>query len=33
MLGYSEPSVLTRSCYRWFGRSPRQYRKMIAGMI
>ncbi|MBI1182029.1 MAG: helix-turn-helix domain-containing protein [Alphaproteobacteria bacterium] len=32
MLGYSEPSVLTRSCYRWFGASPRQYRKRIAAM-
>ncbi|MEN3977145.1 AraC family transcriptional regulator ligand-binding domain-containing protein [Emcibacter sp. SYSU 3D8] len=31
MLGYSEPSVLTRSCYRWFGSSPRKYRKAIAG--
>lgn len=30
MLGYSEPSVLTRSCYRWFGSSPRKYRKAIA---
>jgi len=26
-LGYSETSVLTRSCHRWFGRSPRQLRK------
>ena len=30
-IGYSEPSVLTRSCYRWFGSSPRKYRKAIAG--
>ena len=27
MLGYSEPSVLTRSCHRWFGASPRKFRK------
>lgn len=27
MLGYSEPSVLTRSCHRWFGTSPREFRK------
>lgn len=26
-LGYSETSVLTRSCHRWFARSPRQLRK------
>lgn len=26
-LGYSETSVLTRSCHRWFDRSPRQVRK------
>lgn len=26
-LGYSEVSVLTRSCYRWFSASPRQLRK------
>ncbi|MFC5463084.1 AraC family transcriptional regulator [Massilia niabensis] len=26
-LGYSESSVLTRSCQRWFSRSPRQIRK------
>ncbi|WP_420799574.1 AraC family transcriptional regulator [Noviherbaspirillum sedimenti] len=26
-LGYSETSVLTRSCYRWFSSSPRQLRK------
>lgn len=26
MLGYSEPSVLTRSCYRWFAGSPRHVR-------
>jgi AraC-like DNA-binding protein len=30
MLGYSEASVLTRSCYRWFGSSPRKYRKELA---
>jgi AraC-like DNA-binding protein len=27
MLGYSEASVLSRSCYRWFSASPRQLRK------
>jgi AraC-like DNA-binding protein len=27
MLGYSEPSVLTRSCYRWFSTSPRNIRR------
>jgi len=26
MLGYSETSVLSRSCYRWFSASPRQLR-------
>lgn len=26
MLGYSETSVLSRSCYRWFAASPRQVR-------
>jgi AraC-like DNA-binding protein len=28
-LGYSEPSVLCRSCYRWFSVSPRQLRKKL----
>ena len=28
-LGYSETSVLTRSCWRWFNRSPRQIREEI----
>ena len=27
LLGYSEPSVLTRSCRRWFSSSPRQIRE------
>ncbi len=27
LLGYSEPSVLTRSCQRWFAYSPRQIRE------
>jgi AraC-like DNA-binding protein len=31
MLGYSEPSVLTRSCYRWFAHSPRQVRRKLSG--
>lgn len=26
LLGYSETSALSRSCYRWFGLSPRQLR-------
>lgn len=32
LLGYSEPSVLTRSCQRWFASSPRQIREN-AGII
>jgi AraC-like DNA-binding protein len=31
MVGYSEPSVLSRSCYRWFAASPRQLRKELVG--
>lgn len=31
MLGYSETSVLSRSCYRWFGASPRQVRAGLSG--
>ncbi|MBV1686445.1 AraC family transcriptional regulator [Novosphingobium sp. G106] len=27
MLGYSETSVLSRSCFRWFGASPRRVRE------
>ena len=27
ILGYSEASVLSRSCYRWFAASPRQLRR------
>jgi len=26
IIGYSEQSILTRSCQRWFGQSPREYR-------
>jgi AraC-like DNA-binding protein len=26
ILGYSETSVLSRSCFRWFSASPRQLR-------
>lgn len=26
IIGYSEQSILTRSCQRWFGQSPRKYR-------
>jgi AraC-like DNA-binding protein len=29
MLGYSESSVLSRSCYRWFAASPRQLRSRL----
>jgi AraC-like DNA-binding protein len=31
MLGYSEASVLSRSCYRWFAASPRQLRNQLTG--
>ena len=30
MLGYSEPSVFTRSCQRWFSTSPRQVRRDLS---
>ena len=30
MLGYSETSALSRSCYRWFSVSPRQLRSGVA---
>lgn len=30
-LGYSEQSVLTRACQRWFGRTPSQQRREIQG--
>lgn len=26
LLGYTEQSALNRSCRRWFGTTPRQYR-------
>lgn len=29
MLGYSETSVLSRSCYRWFSTSPKQLRNEL----
>jgi AraC-like DNA-binding protein len=29
LLGYSEQSVLTRSCYRWFATSPQQLRQKL----
>lgn len=29
ILGYSETSVLSRSCYRWFSASPRQLRSQL----
>lgn len=31
MIGYSEQSILTRSCKRWFGESPRQVRLRAQG--
>ena len=30
LLGYAEQSTLNRSCRRWFGKTPRQYRAEIA---
>jgi AraC-like DNA-binding protein len=29
LLGYSEASVLTRSCYRWFSSSPKNLRRQL----
>ncbi|MNR39353.1 HTH-type transcriptional regulator VirS [compost metagenome] len=29
-LGYAEASVLSRSCYRWFGAAPLQVRRQSA---
>ena len=26
LIGYAEQSTLNRSCRRWFGKTPRQYR-------
>lgn len=31
LLGYVEQSSLNRSCRRWFGKTPRQYRADLAG--
>jgi AraC-like DNA-binding protein len=31
MLGYAEASAFTRACQRWFGASPREYRRQMAG--
>ena len=28
-LGYSEQTVLTRSCHRWFGQGPAAYRRTM----
>jgi AraC-like DNA-binding protein len=28
-LGYSEQTVLTRSCHRWFGEGPAAYRRRL----
>lgn len=33
ILGYSETSVLSRSCYRWFSASPRQLRTQLGGVL
>ena len=30
LLGYAEQSTLNRSCRRWFGKTPRQYRADVA---
>ena len=30
-LGYAEQSVLTRSCRRWFGRTPGALRRDLRG--
>jgi AraC-like DNA-binding protein len=32
-LGYSEHSTFSRAFLRWFGVSPRTYRKMMTGMV
>jgi len=29
LLGYTEQSALNRSCRRWFGSTPRQYRSHV----
>ncbi len=26
IIGYSDQAVFTRSCHRWFGQTPRQFR-------
>ena len=31
LLGYTEQSTLNRSCRRWFGMTPRQYRASALG--
>ena len=31
LLGYTEQSALNRSCRRWFGMTPRQYRAGLGG--
>jgi AraC-like DNA-binding protein len=31
LLGYTEQSTLNRSCRRWFGKTPRQYRAGLSG--
>jgi AraC-like DNA-binding protein len=31
LLGYTEQSTLNRSCRRWFGKTPRQYRADLPG--
>lgn len=31
LLGYTEQSAFNRSCRRWFGKTPRQYRAHLAG--
>jgi AraC-like DNA-binding protein len=29
LLGYTEQSALNRSCRRWFGKTPREYRAQL----
>lgn len=33
LLGYSEQSALNRSCRRWFGMTPRQYRAYVGSAV
>ncbi|MCQ4120652.1 AraC family transcriptional regulator [Rhodococcus tibetensis] len=33
LLGYTEQSTLNRSCRRWFGKTPRQYRADMTSLV